>query len=63
MGYKANCDGCGSECYPSPALLCQFSPEFFRTASLGGVLSDMGYEEGDTVTLCGDCATSTLRQK
>lgn len=63
MGYVASCDSCGSRCSPAPALLCQFNPEFFRTSSLGGVLADMGYQEGDTVTLCGDCATTTLEQQ
>ncbi|MXV62062.1 hypothetical protein GS429_08310 [Natronorubrum sp. JWXQ-INN-674] len=60
MGYTAGCDGCGSTCRPAPALLCQFSPEFFRTSSLGGYLSDMGFDEGDTVTLCGDCTREVL---
>ncbi|MDJ1434789.1 hypothetical protein [Halostagnicola sp. A-GB9-2] len=60
MGYTADCDGCGSACHPAPALLCQFSPEFFRTSSLGGHLADMGFDEGDTVTLCGDCTLEVL---
>ena len=60
MGYEATCDRCGSECNPSPALLAQFSPVFFRTHPLGGHFSDLGYDEGDTITLCGDCTLQLL---
>lgn len=60
MGYVAGCDGCGGRCDPAPALLCQFSPEFFRTDPLAGDLNASGFEEGDTVTLCGECVARIL---
>lgn len=60
MGYSATCDKCNSVCKPAPGLLAQFSPQFFRTSQYGGMLSDMGYSEGDTVTLCGECTYRLL---
>ncbi|WP_126665251.1 hypothetical protein [Haloterrigena salifodinae] len=60
MGYKAACDRCGGRCDPSPALLAQFSPQFFRTSQLAGDLSEAGYNEGDTVTLCEECTYTLL---
>lgn len=60
MGYGATCDDCGRECHPFPALLAQFQEDFFRTHPIGGHLSNFGYDEGDTVTLCGDCTYELL---
>lgn len=60
MGYTAQCDAedCNERC--SPMLLAQFSPEKMRTSQAGGFLSDNGYSEGDTVTLCEDCTLQLL---
>ena len=60
MGYEATCNKCDSKCKPAPGLLGQFSPQFFRTTQYGGMLSDMGFDEGMTVTLCGECTYDLL---
>lgn len=60
MGYTAACDKCGGRCDGGPALLGQFGQGWFRTSEIAGELNAAGYEEGDTVTLCGDCVAQML---
>jgi len=56
MGYGFTCDGCGDE-HPDglPAFMGEIRESWFKTTELGGVLADMGYSPGQTITLCGDC--------
>lgn len=59
MGYTFVCDGCG-EPGDTPALMGQFRERWFVGSPLGDRLKQAGYELGDTVTLCGDCAVELL---
>lgn len=61
MGYNATCDGNCGKTVEAPLLLGQFNPEAVRTTQIGGVLSNMGYSEGDTITLCPECTLEVLR--
>lgn len=66
MGYYATCDGTSENCQgavESPLLLGQFNPDAVRTTQIGGVLSRMGYDEGDTITLCPECTLDPLNHE
>lgn len=62
MGYHATCDaGDCNRAVEAPLLLGQFNPDTVRTTQVGGILSNMGYSEGDTITLCPECTLDLLR--
>ena len=61
MGYHARCDAAGcTERVDSPLLLGQFSPQALRTTEVGGILSEYGFDEGSTITLCPGCTLEVL---
>ena len=61
MGYNATCDASGcNRAVETPLLLGQFNPDAIRTMHAGGLLSNMGYSEGDTITLCDNCTLELL---
>lgn len=61
MGYGFTCDDCGTE-HPNdlPAFVGEVREQWFKTTDLGGIVADMGYSPGETLTLCGDCTLDTL---
>lgn len=59
MGYTYTCNGCGAD-GDTPALMGQFNKETWLNTTLGDRLQSRGYELGDTVTICPDCAIDVL---
>lgn len=63
MTYTYQCDDCGAEGLESPpALMGEFSESWFKTTPEGGHVSELGFDPGDIVTLCGDCTLDLLDQ-
>ena len=59
MGYDYTCDRCDSR-GSVPAIMGQFSEQVWMTTELGAELQDVGYELGDTITLCANCTWDIL---
>jgi hypothetical protein len=59
MGYTFTCNGC-DEKGENPALMAQFNKDTFLNHPFGDRIQERGYELGDTVTLCTDCAYDLL---
>ena len=66
MTYHYECDGF---CEPNtirsgrPALTAEFNEQFITSSRLGGDIIEHGYNEGDLVTLCPECAHQLLTQR
>ena len=60
MGYEYDCDSCGQE-GDYPMLMGQFSERVFTSTPMGDNLKAMGYDLGETITLCPDCTYELLR--
>ena len=62
MTYIYECDGfCDIVDHENPpALTAEFSEQWFKTSTYGDHLKAAGYEPGDLVTLCGECARTLL---
>lgn len=59
MGYTFVCDSCGMG-GETPALMCQLRETWYLTEDAGDDLAAAGYEPGETITICGDCAVRIL---
>jgi hypothetical protein len=44
----------------TPALMCQLRETWYLTEDAGDDLAAAGYEPGETITICGDCAVRIL---
>ncbi|SEH60603.1 hypothetical protein SAMN05192561_11219 [Halopenitus malekzadehii] len=60
MGYDYTCDECG-EPGEHPGLLGSFNKRTWTTTPFGERLQALGYELGDTITLCPECTHRLLR--
>lgn len=61
MGYTFTCDGpCGKHRDELPAFMGEIRESWFKTTTEGGILADMGYSPGQTITLCGECLLDLL---
>jgi hypothetical protein len=63
MVYVYNCDGwCNGDDQrhnERPAFTAEFNEQWFRTAQSAGRVAQH-FDEGDLVTLCGDCTEQLL---
>lgn len=61
MPYTFTCDGaCGDRHEELPAFMGEIRESWFKTTEPGGILADMGYAPGQTITLCGGCLLDLL---
>lgn len=67
MGYDYTCDvRLNDNCDlggDRPAVAGQFRKQTWLTDDFGGRMQDMGYELGDTITICPSCAMELLATK
>jgi len=67
MGYDYHCDvRLDDVCEIGgdyPALAGQFRKATWLSEEFGGRMQEMGYELGDTVTICPSCAEEVLHPK
>lgn len=59
MVYEYDCDGC-DESGQYPMLMGQFSERMFTSSPMGDQLKGIGYDLGDTITLCPSCTYEVL---
>lgn len=59
MVYEYDCDGCDTQ-GDYPMLMGQFSERVYTSTPRGDELNAMGYDLGDTITLCPDCTYDLL---
>lgn len=59
MTYTAECDDCG-DTVDEPGLLGQFREDTWMGTDWGDRFAQLGYELGDTITLCPDCTYALL---
>ena len=62
MTYAFDCDGtCDNPRHDGlPAFMGEIRESWFKTTELGGLVAEMGYSPGQTITLCGTCLLELL---
>lgn len=59
MGYEYDCDSCDHS-GEYPMLMGQFSERVYASHPMGDQLKALGYDLGDTITLCPQCTYELL---